>query len=78
MLRNRECITEVTHAEDFNITVQTKDGRWRTFDKSKLTNVKHTQQDYDIRLSFKELDDLVSYLLASAANAPKPVRRRNR
>jgi putative heme-binding domain-containing protein len=83
-LRNGELITGVARAEDnFNITVQTKDGRWHTFDKTKLADLKHTDhslhpRDYGTRLSAKELDDLVSYLVVSAANTPeKPSRRRN-
>ncbi len=84
LLPNGEHVVGVARAEDnFHITVQTKDGRWRTFDKSKLTDVKHTGHslhpgNYGARLSAKELDDLVSYLVTSAASAPaKPARRRN-
>jgi len=85
VLPNGERLSGLARAEDnFTITVQTKDGRWRTFDKSKLTSVDHTDhslhpRDYGTRLTAKELDDLVSYLTVSAANAPpKPGRRRNR
>jgi len=77
-------LTGMARAEDnFHITVQTNDGRWHTFDKSKLTNIQRTghsthPRDYDTRLSAKELDDVVSYLVVSSANAPaKPARRRN-
>ncbi|HEY0162946.1 MAG TPA: c-type cytochrome [Edaphobacter sp.] len=75
-LSNGEHISGMARAEDnFHITVQTKDGRWRTFDKSKLADLKHTgrsphPRDYETKLSAKELDDLVSYLTVSAANAP--------
>jgi len=85
VLPNGERLSGLARAEDnFTITVQTKDGRWHTFDKSKLTSVNHTDhslhpRDYGTRLSAKELDDIVSYLTVSAANAPpKPGRRRNR
>ena len=85
LLPNGKSITGVARAEDnFNITVQTKDGRWRTLDKAKLTEVKHTghslhPRSYDTRLSAKDLDDLASYLVVSAASAPsKSPRRRNR
>jgi putative heme-binding domain-containing protein len=84
LLPNGERVTGMARAEDnFNITVQTIDGRWRTFDKAHLASVKHTDhsihpRNYDTRLSAKELEDLVSYLMVSAANAPpKPARRRN-
>ena len=82
LLPNGERIIGTARAEDnFNITVQMKDGRWRTFDKSKLADVKHTghslhPRDYGIRLSTKELDDLTSYLVSSAANVPSRQTRR--
>ena len=83
-LRSGERITGVARAEDnFNITVQMKDGRWRTFEKAKLVDVKHTghslhPKDYGTRLSSKQLDDLVSYLVVLAESAPlKTPRRRN-
>jgi putative heme-binding domain-containing protein len=84
LLPNGEHLSGIARAEDnFHITVQTKDGRWQTFDKTKLKDVKYTghslhPRDYGERLSSKELDDLISYLAVSAANAPpKPTRRRN-
>lgn len=77
-------VSGLARAEDnFTITLQTTDGRWRTFEKSKLKDLKHTDhslhpRDYASRLSSKDLDDLVSYLTVSASNAPpKPSRRRN-
>lgn len=82
LLPNGKSMTGVARAEDnFNITVQTKDGRWHTFDKAKVVEVKHTghslhPRDYDTRLSAKELDNLVSYLVVSATNAPSKSPRR--
>lgn len=85
VLPNGKHISGLARAEDnFAITVQTKDGRWHTFDKSKLASVNHTDhslhpRDYGTRLTAKELDDIVSYLAVSASNAPpKSGRRRNR
>ncbi|HTH52685.1 MAG TPA: c-type cytochrome [Edaphobacter sp.] len=84
VLPNGQQVSGLARAEDnFTITLQTTDGRWHTFEKSKLKDLKYTDhsihpRDYASRLSSKELDDLVSYLTASAANAPaKPSRRRN-
>jgi cytochrome c oxidase cbb3-type subunit III len=84
VLPNGEHLSGVARAEDnFTVTIQTKDGRWRTFDKQKLAKIDHTDRslhprDYGTRLSATELDDLVSYLTATAVNAPpKHGQRRN-
>lgn len=69
-------IVGVARAEDnFNITLQTEDGRWHTLQKSRLTSLNRTDhsfhpRDYGTRLSSSELNDLVSYLTVSAAAAP--------
>jgi cytochrome c oxidase cbb3-type subunit 3 len=63
-------------AEDnFTITLQEQDGRFRTFSKQRLASIRHTghsimPKDYETKLSRKELDDLVSYLVAVSAEAP--------
>lgn len=81
-LPNGEHVSGMARAEDnFHITVQTRDGRWRTFEKSKLAKLEHTgrsihPRDYETKLSSKELDDLVSYLTVSAADAPARTGRR--
>jgi len=84
VLANGQQVSGLARAEDnFTITLQTNDGRWHTFDKSRLKELDRTDRsfhprDYATRLSSKELDDLVSYLMVSAAGAtPKPNHRRN-
>jgi putative heme-binding domain-containing protein len=68
-----ESIQGVLRAEDnFTLVIQLQDGRYRRFEKDRLTNVRRTGQslmprDYRSRLSARELDDLVSYLVRSAA-----------
>ncbi len=75
-------IDGIARAEDnFDITLQMKDGRWLTFNKAKLVDITHTghsfhPRDYGTRLSAKELDDLISYLVVSAANVPARHQRR--
>ena len=70
-------------AEDnFTITLQEQDGRFRTFSKQRVASIQHTghsimPKDYETRLTRKELDDLVSYLVAVSAEAPaRPARGR--
>lgn len=76
-------IVGVARAEDnFAITLQTEDGRWHTLQKSKLKSLKHTDHsfhpgNYATLLSRSDLNDLVSYLTVSAANAPAKPRRRS-
>lgn len=68
-----ESVRGVLRAEDnFILLLQLEDGRYRRFKKSRLTEVHRTGQslmprDYKTRLSPKELDDLVSYLVRSAS-----------
>jgi putative heme-binding domain-containing protein len=63
-------------AEDnFTITLQEPDGCFRTFNKERVASIQHTghsimPKDYATRLSRKEMDDLVSYLVAVSAEAP--------
>ena len=68
--------------DNFTITLQDQDGRFRTFNKQRVASIRHTghsimPKDYEMRLSRKELDDLVSYLVAVSADAPaRPARGR--
>ena len=68
-----ESLRGVLRAEDnFILVIQLENGRYRRFKKDSLADVHHTGQslmprDYKSRLSPKELDDLVSYLVRSAA-----------
>jgi cytochrome c oxidase cbb3-type subunit 3 len=68
--------------DNFTITLQEQDGRFRTFNKHRVASIRHTghsimPKDYETKLSRKELDDLVSYLVAVSADAPaRPARGR--
>jgi putative heme-binding domain-containing protein len=83
LLLDGTTIEGTARAEDnFTITLQEQDGRFRTFSKQRLASIRHTghsamPKDYETRLSRKELDDLVSYLVAVSADAPaRPTRGR--
>jgi cytochrome c oxidase cbb3-type subunit 3 len=68
--------------DNFTLTLQEQDGRFRTFNKQGVASIRRTghsimPRDYDSKLTNKELDDLVSYLVAvSADTPPKPARGR--
>lgn len=81
LLADGTTVEGTARAEDnFTITLQEQDGRFRTFSKQHVESVRHTghsimPKDYETRLSRKELDDLVSYLVAVSADAPaRPAR----
>lgn len=83
LLTNGTAVEGTVRSEDnFSITLQEQDGRFRTFNKRRVASVMHTghsimPKDYETRLSRKELDDLVSYLVAVSVDAPaKPARGR--
>jgi putative heme-binding domain-containing protein len=63
----------VVRAEDnFTLVIQQEDGRFRRFAKSEAKDIHRTghslmPRDYRERLSAKELDDMVSYLVRSAS-----------
>jgi putative heme-binding domain-containing protein len=68
--------------DNFTITLQEQDGRFRTFNKQRVASILHMghsimPKDYETRLSRKAVDDLVRYLVAVSADAPaKPARGR--
>jgi putative heme-binding domain-containing protein len=68
-----ESLHGVLRTEDnFTLVIQLQNGRYRRFEKEGLANVRRTgrslmPRDYRSRLSATELDDLVSYLVRSAA-----------
>ena len=69
--------------DNFSIAVQTEDGRFHMYSKSKLADVKHTSRpimpaDYGSKLSSKEIDDLVSFLISTGSASPQPAARRGR
>lgn len=69
-------LTGVVRSEDnMNITLQTVDGRYHFLERSSLAAVNYTDHslmphDYGTRLTAKELDDLVSFLIVTGKNAP--------
>jgi cytochrome c oxidase cbb3-type subunit III len=71
-----ENLTGVLRAEDnLNITLQTQDGQYHFLPRRSLATVNYTDHslmphDYGVRLSSRELDDLVSFLIVAARNAP--------
>ncbi|MBS1820472.1 MAG: c-type cytochrome [Acidobacteria bacterium] len=67
--------------DNFNIAVQTGDGRFHMYSKAKLADVKHTSRpimpaDYGSKLSSKEIDDLVSFLITTGSASPQAATRR--
>jgi cytochrome c oxidase cbb3-type subunit III len=77
----------VVRAEDnLQLILQTEDGRYYFLKRGNLASVDYTghslmPHDYKTRLTTKELDDVVSFLIASGKNAPAdaaPARRRRR
>jgi putative heme-binding domain-containing protein len=78
-------LTGVVRAEDnLNITLQTEDGRYHFLSRSSLATVIYTDHslmphDYGIRLTSRELDDLVAFLIVTGRNAtsePAPAKQR--
>ena len=75
LLPDGTTVQGTTRSEDnFTITLQEQDGRFRTFNKQRVASIRHTghsimPKDYETKLSRKELDDLVSYLVAVSAEA---------
>jgi len=72
---NGQHISGLLRAEDnFNISLQTEDGRFHMYPKAKLASVRHTSysimpKDYESKLSSKELEDLVSFLITTASTS---------
>jgi cytochrome c oxidase cbb3-type subunit 3 len=80
-----ESLTGVVRAEDnINLTLQTADGRYHFLLRSSLSRVNYTDhslmpQNYGTRLTSRELDDLVAFLIVTGRNAaaePTPAKRR--
>jgi cytochrome c oxidase cbb3-type subunit III len=75
----------MVRAEDnFNLALQTEDGRYHFLTRNRLAEVNYKSyslmpRDYGARLTSKELDDLASFLIVTSKNAPTeapPSRRR--
>jgi putative heme-binding domain-containing protein len=64
----------IRNEDNFSLQFQSKDGSFHLFQKSDLRSVDRQEtslmpSDYAGRLTATELDDLISYLMSSAANA---------
>jgi cytochrome c oxidase cbb3-type subunit III len=71
----QKLIGVVRSEDNFNLALQTKDGRYHFLTRSSLAEVKYNNyslmpHDYGTRLTSKELDDLVSFLIVTSRNAP--------
>jgi len=72
-------ISGVVRSEDnINITLLSEDGRYHFLTRSNLASVNFTDHslmpdDYGTRLTAKELDDVVSFLIVTGKNAPVEV-----
>jgi cytochrome c oxidase cbb3-type subunit 3 len=70
-------LTGVVRSEDnFNLALQTEDGRYHFLTRTSLAEVNYKQyslmpRDYGTRLTSKEVDDLVSFLIVTSKNAPE-------
>jgi cytochrome c oxidase cbb3-type subunit 3 len=66
-------VTGILRSEDnFNIIIQTRDGRFQRYAKSSLKKLDYTGRslmptDYKTRLSAEQLNDIVGYLMRSAS-----------
>jgi len=69
-----QTIRGVLRNEDgFNLVVQTEDGRFHFLSRDDLSNIAYTDHslmplDYGTRLTSKDLNDIVSFLVASSKN----------
>ena len=62
--------------DNFTLALQTEDGRYHLLSRSDVTDVHYTghslmPRDYSTRLSGKELNDIVSFLIAES-RSPRP------
>jgi cytochrome c oxidase cbb3-type subunit 3 len=62
----------IRNEDNFSLILQTEDGSFHTFSKEKIIRVEYSghslmPNDYENKLSSKEIDDLVSYLLKTEA-----------
>jgi len=81
-----EHISGLLRSEDnFSISLQTEDGRFHLYSKTKIASVRHTSHsimptDYESKLTNKELEDLVSFLIttASTPHPSEPAAKKNR
>jgi len=68
--RDGQTFTGIARNEDnFSLQLQTKDGAFHFFEKSDLRGLEHRTEslmpsDYAARLSAREVDDVISYLMS--------------
>lgn len=65
----------IRHENNFNIDLQTENGRYHSLVRSDLADVRYTghslmPRDYGTKLTPQELDDIVSFLITAAQSAP--------
>lgn len=65
----------IRHENNFGIALQTEDGRYHFLTRSDLADVHYTDHslmphDYGTRLTAKELDDIVSFLISAGHATP--------
>ena len=71
----QKLIGVVRSEDNFNLALQTEDGRYHFLTRRSLSEVNYKQyslmpRDYGTRLTSKELDDLVRFLIVTSKNAP--------
>jgi cytochrome c oxidase cbb3-type subunit III len=71
----QKLIGVVRSEDNFNLALQTEDGRYHFLARSTLAEVNYKQyslmpRNYGTRLTNKELDDLVSFLILASKNSP--------
>ena len=77
--REGKKLTGVLRNEDnFTVALQTEDGRYHLFSRNDLASVQYTNhslmpRDYSSRLSPKELDDIVNFLMLAGRRAQNDV-----
>ena len=75
-------LSGILRSEDnFNLELQTKDGRYYFLDRNSLADEKYTDHslmpnDYGTRLTKDELNDIASYLIVTGKNAPQAPRKK--
>jgi len=66
----------IRNQDNFSLVLQTEDGAFRLFSRDLIARIEYSghssmPRDYESRLSSKELDDLVSYLMKTNAEEKK-------
>jgi cytochrome c oxidase cbb3-type subunit III len=69
----------IRNEDNFSLVLQTENGAYRLFAKDQVARVEYSNhssmpRDYETRLTSKELDDLVSYIVKTASDDRKAAR----